>query len=897
MTPPTPSQIVPSPEAAIHSVGLSPATLVRDLSDEEWKAFSRLVGWEPGGPVVAPLPEEVAARQARQAWKQQHMSVTGRCLLLDDTALRHARGRLETCTEAGDFGRRLQARAQEVVALGSPQLQALIPPQAPWNTAGSFCPHCVGTQSVAAIHAPFWRWSVATPEQIQCPHCDIVYPHADYREEGRLRLPRLEIEYTYYLTPEEVARGGGRDGVAASRFGGGPTHVALAGEAQRCALNWILGQIEPLALAAALFEEEAWALIVGDLLQRLAQVFDRYPIYSYRQEYADCDPAFAVAHLNALPTPLKRAACRYTYCGTLGDAQGLHGLGSNTTSTCFMPNGEWGAARLAREKASHGQVLMALMQAYDLVRSWLPPDQCRTIEQDLLLEYYLDVEGLTQRIDNKSGPGAAARVACGVLFDQPDLVDAGVERFNAILHGQFYPDGSWRETPIYGAKALVEGLWQIPEILQGRRDLYAEGVLRRALEVYARVATPLGTQPSLDDSAVDFGLSPHLVDLARLRLNLNIPLAPADLAGLRMKAPPRRLGFAGYVPRWEMTTVDDEDRRGGDGGLGFVAVGHLTRPQPDHSWIQHLLGEGHAPDSERQPHHHLYRGRGLVCLGTGHGPAATQLYLDGGDGEDRHRHDAPLGLSLLSQGVEIFPDLGYIADHPANHWIRTTASHNCALVEGQPLKAAGRCLVHEFWIDTERSRAHVECRVIDADGNRRWGQRRLTLYPAVAPWPVALVDELMISGTGRIDHVMRVNADPHDTGSDHPWTAVPCPWELPGTPQQSHWREAGPLDGGARWFWSTSIGQVVAVTLERVEQVAAFRAPAWRTYAEIQAAPDAAWESVVQRQPVERPVRNLYLIGMQDAIEVAVDGDGGRIHLRHPASGDRRTMELDRWIG
>lgn len=865
--------LVATPDEAVTAVGLPVGAPVGKLSPAEWEAFGRLVGWTDGGPVVAmPIPAEQAARADRQAWKGARQSVSGRCLLLDEEALHHARQRLRSDTAAAEFGQRLRTRATAVAAIGPARLEALIPAHAPWNTAGSYCPHCLGTRSAAAIHAPFWRWRVDEPDRIQCPHCQITYPHVDYAEHGRLRLPRLGIHYDYYLSPAQRARDGGRSGIGASSFGGGPTHVSLSGEVERCALNWLLGQLEPLALAAVLFEEPAWGKLVGGLLERLAAVFDHYPIYSYRQEYADCDPAFAVQHLNNLPTPLKRAACRYTYCGSFGDEQNLHGLGASTTSHCIMPNGEWGAARLAREKASHGQLFMSLLQAYDLVREGLPASQCQRIEQDLLLEYYLDVEGLTQRVDNKSGPGAAARVAVGVMFDDGVCLEAGVERFEAILYGQFYDDGSWRETPIYGAKALVEGLWQVPEMLRRRQDLYVDGVLRRALTIYAKVATPLGTQPSLDDSAVDFGLSPHLVDLARLRLGIDIPLAPTRLSGLRLNAPAQRLGFAGYVPRWEMALVDDEDRLPGDGGLGFTAVGHHARPQPDHSWVRHVLGGDERPAPSRPALQQFFRGRGLVCVGVGQGPDAAQAYLDGGDGGQRHRHLAPLGLSLFAAGIEIFPDLGYIADHPANAWIRTTASHNGPVIDGQPTRATNRCRLLECWRAAGMARTHVETDLVCAREIHHRGQRRLTFLAPHDGWPLILLDELLVCGPGRVDHVLRVNADPADFRSDRVWTETAPVWDLPFEPSRAHWQQGGAVVSGSTWHWPTSIGWVSAVALSASPAIARFRAPAWRTYAEIQAAPAADWLSVAVRQPPHEAVRMLYFIGADDPVRSPMDG-------------------------
>ena len=850
---------VAGPEVAIASVGLAPEQRVADLDTDGEARFRRLVGWEPGGPVVDyPTADERAARARREDWKALRLGRveerTGPVLLLREPELERARRAVASGT-APDWFVGLLDTAHAVAALPRERLLALVPTRVPWNTAGSFCPACVGHLSDSAIHAAFWRWRVAAPEQLQCPHCGIVYPHADYPEEGRLELPRLGLSYEFYLADAERARDW-RDGEAASRFGGGPTHVALAGETERCGLNWLLGQLEPLAVAAAVTDEEAVAETVTAVLCRLADVYPGYPLYSYRQEYYDCEPAYAVDHVDAVPTPFRRAACLYTYSGQLGAQRDLHGRGDNTVGLCHYPNAEWGVSRLAREKASHGQLFLSLLHAYDLVAHRLTSPERHHIETNLLLEYYLDVRGLTKRVDNKSGPGTAARVAVGLFWHDDDELEDGVTGYRRLLAGQFHGDGSWKETPIYGAKALIEGLWEVPELLRDRdrgpgRDLYDEPLLRRAFETWAEVATPCGTQPTLDDSPVDFSLPAQLRDLARLRLGVRVPAGPERLAAFGPVRSGRR-GFGGYVPRIDMVADGEDERLPVDGGLGFAAVGHLTRTAPDHSWVDLFCGgSAPAPTTPRAACNRFYRGRGLACLGFGAGDDAVQLYVDGGDGRRGHRHRAPLSLLWFVDGREVFPDSGYLADHPANAWIRSTPAHNTVSVDGSSVEAAGRCQLCAFvgrgawrYVDLR-----VPVRVCDGESAGGWFRRRLLLLPGADDRPHLLADVFDARVGDTHDYIVRAGAPGSDLslagGSPEPRTASPFAETWPTPPRDVG--SAGSVPGGHAWSWGGEDG-VVATSLTGADELVTFQSPAWRTHADVFDDPQRAWSAALLRQ-------------------------------------------------
>jgi hypothetical protein len=879
-----------SATAAIATVGLDPSQRIADLvpGSDEWTAFRRLVGWDPGGPVIEPTDDERAARRQREAWKSERLGRRrGRSLLYDDDGLARARRALAN-SSAPAWLTRLIDTARQVADLGAERLCALVPARAPWNTAGSYCPACVGQRSDVSIHSPPWRWSIDEPTRIACPVCDTSYPHADYPEEGRLELPRLGLRYEYYLPPSEDPST--RDGEGASSFGGGPTHVSLSGEAERCALNWVLGQLEPMALAAAVTDDTAMAAVVRTVLQRLADVYPGYPLYTYRQEYYDCDPAWAVERREQLPAPFRRAACRYTYDGSFGDRRALHGRGDSTLAACLYPNAEWGCSRMAREKASHGQLFLTLLQAWDLVADGASAEQAAHIEGELLLEYYLDVTGLTGRVDNKSGPGTAARVAAGLMWRDEEQIGEGVERYRRLLAGQFYDDGSWKETPIYGAKALVEGLWMVPELLR-HRGLYDEPLLRRAFQVYAATATPCGTQPALDDSAADFSLPAQLRDLARLRTGVHVPAAPADLRAFG----PTRSGhaaFSGYVARIDMTP-DDASRRPWDGGLGFHAVGHHVRQAPETSWVSLLCGEAPTPPHARAAASLVLRGRGLVCLGLGAGEKATQVYLDGGDGRRGHRHRAPLSLMGFHGGREVLPDLGYIADHPANAWIRATASHNTVVVDGRSVESAGRCDVAAFVRDPAFVFADVRLPVRLVDSDETCSFRRAVLLLADGPGRALLVDVFDATGRGPFHWVCRGGAPDGQpvlsgVGDEQPM-GVPFGQDCATPPR--HGRRLS-LTGAITVAWPGEV-PVGASILRPGDESGLFEAPAWRTAAEAFAAPGRAWTAVTCRQagPAARFVAVLALGGEPPVVEnLGAENPGAEGDVRLRIDGARRHI-------
>ena len=390
---------------------------------------------------------------------------------------------------------------------------------------------------------------------------------------------------------------------------------------------------------------------------------------------------------------------------------------------------------------------------------------------------------------------------------------------------------------------------EIPEMMRGRIDLYADPLYRKALRTYAELATPLGTQPPLDDSPAEYRLQPLLVDAARIRMGLLLPRGPETMAGFGMRSVSEVGNNSGYVPTLDGIPAD-EDRHPLDGPVGFGSVGHIPRRPRPPSHISLFNEERPAPseEEERSAANRYCAERGLVCLGFGRGKGAVQLYCDGGDSRRGHRHLAPLSLLLFAGGREVLPDLGYIADHPANNWIRATASHNTVVVDERSVRAVEHCVLNGLVEDGPFRFFDVTTRVAaEGDGKEVEARfRRAVLLLRKSDGLPIVVDVFDVEGGEVHDYVVRAN-DPEQV------------FDLPGTDRM----ERSPLFGGA-WdpgpFGFRTAGPASSATatwgrahrltahvLTPCDEVVTFKSPAWRNQMEVFAEPQWSWEALVLR--------------------------------------------------
>ena len=842
---------VPTTKAALGQLGLPDHKRITELNPAEMAAFRKLIGWDQGGPVVAyPSDEEQSTRADRERWKSERAGkgATAPCLWMDADQITCFKQNLETDADTRRWWADVLRNAEALVELPLIRIGELVPDQGPWTFAGSFCPNCVGEKSPVTQHAGFWNWSALDPDKLTCPYCHISYPHPDYPETGCLSLPRLGLTYSFHITSRERQSGDWRDGAAASNFAGIPTHVSFLGEIRTIKLAWCVGQIEPLSVVYAVTGDTRYADIVGTILSRLADVYARYPVFSYGQEYVDAEPAYAIEHVGEMPTPFRRAASLGTYTGTYGGQMGNRGMDRTTPATSYYTNAEWGSSRLGREKASNGQLFLSLFKGYDLVKQTISARERLRIERDFMLELYLDTRGLSTRVNNKSGPGAASRVAVGIFYDDREALDEGLAQFHEILKNQFYEDGSWKETPIYGAKSMNEGMSEIPEMLRGRTDLYTDSLYRQAFESYAELATPLDTQPAIGDSTADFRLQPILVDIARIRLGLPMSYGPASMAGFGVRSPFEIGANSGYTP--SLNGIPSEGSRLGiDGPIGFGTVGHIPRSVSQPSWISMFNERRPSETAPNRPAvNRYYHERNLACLGFGEGDQAAQLYCDGGDGRGQHRHHAPLSMLLFAGGREVFPDQGYIGDHPANAWIKSTPSHNTVIIDEKPAGAPTRTVLKGFNGTGPVRFVDLETDVPGPEGVPFSTLRRVLAVLERPDGLPVLVDVLDVVGGSTHDYVVRVN-DPEDRFEIGDFKLSDRQSLFPGVAQPGphRFRTVGQIRDPFIVRWGRS-QNVWAHVLSAPDECITFRSPAWRDRKEAFAEPDRSWDALVLRK-------------------------------------------------
>lgn len=613
-----------------------PPRKVDQLNARDLKTFKQWIGHEPGGGTVPfPTADEKRERTRRERWKRRFAgkgSVEPK-LLIRTEQLKRLRRNVKCHPVAKKWQAQVFKEADEVVDLEASFWEGFISELGPWNCRGNYCPHCIGKKSGEGLNLYFWDWDWRDPERLTCPYCGIAYPDARYPEEGMLELPRLKKRYTFYLRPEEIASKDWRLGEHAARYGGEPVHISFTGNIRAMKLSWALTKATSLSLAYALSRKKKYAVALQHIFTRMAEVYPGYPLHSYLQDTVDAEPGYAVENADALPTVFKRNPCITAYQGKAGSF--FHG--DTTTEVTKVASGLWGSSRIAPEMAATADTFVSLFQAYDLIRKAIPQKDRIRIEQDFLLEFYLDVKAYTP-ITNKAGPVRAARVAFGLVYDHAKELKAGLDGFHAIMKGQFYPDGSMKEAPVYAHKPIGEGLWKIPEMLRGHTDLYQDSLYAKGLQMLVDISTPAGLFPPLDDSYSSSRLPSRTADIARLRCGIAVPNPPS---------------------------------------------------MPSDFAIMNADLSEKAPMKKQQVLNKFYKGRRLACLGMGTGPNRIQMYLSGADGHMTHRHHDALNLQLFAGRWDVFPDLGYLWDHPGKQWATSTPAHFTVTVDERNSRAVG----------------------------------------------------------------------------------------------------------------------------------------------------------------------------------------------------------------
>ncbi len=807
----------------MRSISIAPKK-ISQLTANELKVFKQWIGHEPGGGEIGyPTLEEKRERHRRERWKRRYAGKGSPepKLLVRAEQLRCLRKNTRTRTAARKWQEQLFKEADEVAGLGKDFWQEFISELGPWNCRGNYCPHCIGKKSGECLNRYFWDWDWRDPDRLKCPHCGHVFPDSRYPEKGVLELPRLKKRYTFYLRPEELAAEDWRLGEHAAHYAGEPVHVSFTGNIRAMKLGWALEKATPLSLAFAISGKKKYARCLQRIFERMAEVYPGYALHSYLQDMVDADPGYAVEHADELPTVFKRNPCITAYESAMDGF--FHG--DTTTETTKVASGLWGASRIAPEMTATADAFLSLFQAYDLVKKAIPEKDRVRIEQDFLLEFYLDVKAYTP-ITNKSGGVRAARVAFGLVYDHAKELKAGLAGFHAIVDGQFYLDGSMKEAPVYAHKPIGDGLWKIPEMVRGHTDLYADSLYAKGLQTLVDISTPAGLFPPLDDSYVTARLSPLTADIARVRCGIVGPdplRVPSEFAILN-------------------TDLSAVVRR-----------------------------------RSRKVLNRFYADRRLVCLGMGAGSDRSQLYLSGADGRVIHRHHDALNLQLFVGGWDVFPDLGYLWDHPGKQWATSTPAHFTVTVDEQNSRPAQPSELWEY-VDSGSTRMVAMQTCLESGAVLR---RRVTLIKKT-DGRFLLTDEFEVEGGKIHDYNVRVNVPavipgiPNDTQASQTlfipqasqdyylapvrksrpasFSLEPVMRECKGHLYQEHshyplrnFRTAGGVKGGWQATWKRGGRSVLARVETPCDEVITYQSPAWRSQMAVAAEPNDYADALLLR--------------------------------------------------
>ena len=268
------------------------------------------------------------------------------------------------------------------------------------------------------------------------------------------------------------------------------------------------------------------------------------------------------------------------------------------------------------------------------------------------------------------GPTAmAAGALTGLMLGDHAVIAWAIERPDGLLgflEKYFYRDGHWYESsPSYEGMTLGR-LYVTPEALRGYSDpptytqddryddlnLFEHPLMKRILVAGAPETMPDGRLPPMNDST----------------LGARYPRARIEQQAYWY---PNRKSLS--LMAWAF------------GGKATTSGGEyaLFRRDPD-------LDLTKITPAAPSRHSTVRPGAGWGVLRTGDTSRDAALVLDYGRHGSGHGHPDRLNILYYDFGREMVTDLGYLgAGHPHHPWIRSTASHNVVIVDGEPQGTTG----------------------------------------------------------------------------------------------------------------------------------------------------------------------------------------------------------------
>ena len=323
----------------------------------------------------------------------------------------------------------------------------------------------------------------------------------------------------------------------------------------------------------------------------------------------------------------------------------------------------WGAGRTAASTDAVSLVRKVAL-AYDLVYNARDADgkelwtaaAREKVERDLILEWAMGAEpslggpGKADLVHNKAPRMYSSIAAVGRVLNLPNYVEVALAGFRAVRNNSFLYDGFSKESPSYTNMYLTQLVW-IPETLDGftwptalgkkdgQLNLYTDD--KRLEQMYRQVVDGLGPDGRflpLADTFSNAAPETYIVDIGLHRY---------------------KQFYAGRLNR--------------------IASGGIA---PTHYAVFNLNERTLAQDQSLASPEIYFPAWMTAIMRHGVGPDATVLSLTfsppGG-----HRHRDNLALYYACDQQVMLGDHGYANDSIANHWIRSSYSHNLLIVDDQ----------------------------------------------------------------------------------------------------------------------------------------------------------------------------------------------------------------------
>ncbi|MDP6124933.1 MAG: heparinase II/III family protein, partial [Candidatus Latescibacteria bacterium] len=622
-------------------------------------------GFAPWQDKESPSRDEIEFREGVEARKTELLgsrSAVEHPAMWSDGDVELCRKNIENVPKAQEWYQGLSV-AEYVANQPDNYVDEMISLVTPGSSYSFSCPNCIGVRThEGASESGIISWDWREPDTMSCRVCGQRYPDDGYPETGVLQCPRMDQTFCYYLNDDERQNPNDRSGRLSYKWGRHPVHVSFSGIIRSRKQTFMIGVLSRAATLYRLTGKPHHAATARRILLRLTQAFGSWLYHDYWDTVADCDPLYAAWHDMELPLEFKRHPCSDPY-------------GDDTRDKASMLQNYWGGGRY---HASTGAIstLQTICEAYDAVhdaqdddsRPIWSGDERNCVERDLILEWAMEAEpyiggpGEADCVNNKSPRIYSAMAAVAKCLGLPLYADVAIRGYAAIRDSSFNYDGFSTESPAY-TMMYLGGLLDVPETLHG---------YRWPVETPGRsgVVDLFGDDPMLSqmiEAVVDCRRADgRLVPLSDTREILPTDLGASTVLEIGFKRFPELLGQ-------RISLIYSQ------AGLGVTSYGmtHLDASS---------LANSNADQSQLPELYFPAWMTPILRHGSGKNASMAALPFNPPGG---HRHPDNLGLYYVDRGRTILGDMGYLSSSPSQRWIRSTASHNLVIVDGQEQSESG----------------------------------------------------------------------------------------------------------------------------------------------------------------------------------------------------------------